>query len=115
MDIGWHLRHRRTAGTDNPHPAIPGTQEPDIGEPILFSSGQFMGRRIRFELHELQKAESGRKKVLSSLSRSSHLTLAHRYAKVDRRPLDPPPAVHLRMFEVFSTESGQWEREFIYE
>lgn len=60
MDIGWHLRHRRTSGTDNPHPANLGTH---IGEPILFSSGQFMGRRIRFELHELQKAESGRKKV----------------------------------------------------
>jgi len=85
MDIGWHLRHRRTSGTDHPHPANPGTH---IGEPILFSSGQFMGRRIRFELHELQKAESGRK-----------------YAKVDRRPLDPPPAVLLRMFEVCNTES----------
>ena len=35
-----------------------------------------------------------------------------RYARVDRRPLDPPPAVLLRVFEVNRTDSGrQWERE----
>ncbi len=65
MDLGWDLRHRQTTGTVNPHPASSGTQSPGIGSPILFTSGQFAGRRIRFELQELQKAESGRKKVSS--------------------------------------------------
>lgn len=86
-------------------------QESHIGDPILFSSGQFMGRKLRFELRELQKAESGRKKVWFINSKYSYLILAHRYAKVDRRPLDPPPAVHLRIFEVLNTR----EQEIIYE
>lgn len=34
---------------------------PVIGDPVSFASGQFAGRTIRFELQELQKAESGRK------------------------------------------------------
>ena len=36
-------------------------ERPAIGEPVSFVSGQFAGRTIRFELQELQKAESGRK------------------------------------------------------
>ncbi|KAJ7121010.1 hypothetical protein C8R44DRAFT_787200 [Mycena epipterygia] len=54
-----------------------------IGRPIHFKDGQFAGKTIRAELHELQAAAFGRK-----------------YAKVDRRPLDPPPVAWLRLFEV---------------
>ncbi|KAJ7628702.1 velvet factor-domain-containing protein [Roridomyces roridus] len=54
-----------------------------IGKPIHFTEGQFAGRTIRAELQELQAASFGRK-----------------YAKVDRRPLDPPPVAWLRLFEV---------------
>ena len=116
MELGWDLRHRQGAGTNKPHPARPGTQSSGVGVPILFASGQFAGRKIRFELQELQKAESGRKKVqlLFFLCSVSDILL-RRYAKVDRRPLDPPPAVLLRMFELRSDESGQWERELSYE
>jgi hypothetical protein len=32
-----------------------------INRPILFSSGQFFGERIRYELKEIQKACLGRK------------------------------------------------------
>ena len=55
------------------------------------------------------------RKFLSIISKNSDLIVSRRYAKVDRRPLDPPPAVHLRMFEVFNAESGPWEREMVYE
>ncbi|KAG6889588.1 hypothetical protein C0995_016396 [Termitomyces sp. Mi166 len=54
-----------------------------IGRPILFAHGQFAGSTIRAELREVQQADLGRK-----------------YARVDRRPLDPPPVVQLRLFEV---------------
>jgi hypothetical protein len=74
MDIAY-LCHSRTLRTYNPHPPIPVTQTSHIGEPILFSSGQFMGRTVRFELHELQKAKSGRKKVFS-ISKIPHLTFS---------------------------------------
>jgi len=63
MELTWSLRHRHTTGTDNPHPDIPGTHGLVINNPVSFVSGQFAGRTIRFELQELQKAESGRKKV----------------------------------------------------
>lgn len=54
-----------------------------INAPIRFSSGQFRGRCVRAELIEIQKADLGRK-----------------YARVDRRPLDPPPVVQLRLYNV---------------
>ncbi|KAF6760287.1 velvet factor-domain-containing protein [Ephemerocybe angulata] len=57
---------RQTSGTD--------FQNGVIGAPQSVISGQFEGKTIRAELQELQKAELGRK-----------------YARVDRRPLDPPP------------------------
>jgi len=68
-----------------------GSQQPDgschnvdfIGRPIHFIDGQFKGQTVRTELHEIQKADLGRK-----------------YAKVDRRPLDPPPVVLLRLYHV---------------
>ncbi|KAJ7594204.1 velvet factor-domain-containing protein [Mycena floridula] len=54
-----------------------------VGLPVHFLSGQFTGQTIRAELTELQKANLGRK-----------------YARIDRRPLDPPPVVALRLFQV---------------
>jgi len=56
-----------------------------IGHPIHFSTGQFAGQTVRTELIEVQKADLGRK-----------------YARVDRRPLDPPPAVLLKLYFVYN-------------
>ncbi|KZP33386.1 hypothetical protein FIBSPDRAFT_810621 [Athelia psychrophila] len=53
------------------------------GEPIYFTTGQFEGKTVRAELIEVQKAELGRK-----------------YARIDRRPLDPPPVVLLKLYIV---------------
>ncbi|KAF8842785.1 hypothetical protein BDN67DRAFT_307677 [Paxillus ammoniavirescens] len=66
-----------------------------INLPIPFVSGSFQGQTIRAELTEIQKADLGRK-----------------YARVDRRPLDPPPVVLLKLYQVFNygTES-EYERE----
>ncbi|KAF8909637.1 velvet factor-domain-containing protein [Gymnopilus junonius] len=70
-----------------------------IGKPIYFSSGPFQGRTVRMELQEIQKANLGRK-----------------YARVDRRPLDPPPVVHLRMFEIHNPGSeAEVEKEMEYD
>ncbi|THU96916.1 hypothetical protein K435DRAFT_616575, partial [Dendrothele bispora CBS 962.96] len=56
--------------------------------PIRFTSGQFSGRTIRAELEEIQKADLGRK------------------------PLDPPPVVILRLFDVIEEGTdGRIERE----
>lgn len=66
-----------------------------IGHPIHFSTGQFAGQTVRTELIEVQKADLGRK-----------------YARVDRRPLDPPPAVLLKLFFVYNHGTDrQTERE----
>lgn len=54
-----------------------------INRQVHYGSGQFCGRVVRIEIHELQRAELGRK-----------------YARVDRRPLDPPPVVQMRIYEV---------------
>ncbi|KAE9406539.1 hypothetical protein BT96DRAFT_810687 [Gymnopus androsaceus JB14] len=51
--------------------------------PIRFELGQFTGLTIRAGLTEIQKADLGRK-----------------YARVDRRPLDPPPVVKATFCEV---------------
>lgn len=70
-----------------------------VGRPILFTEGQFEGRTIRAELHELQAAAFGRK-----------------YARVDRRPLDPPPVAWLRLFEVHHAGTeAQNEAELDYD
>ncbi|CAE6484241.1 unnamed protein product [Rhizoctonia solani] len=61
----------------------PKTQEMYIGKPIRNVVGPFAGRTIRSELEEYQKPDLGRK-----------------FAKRDRRPVDPPPVVRLRMFDV---------------
>ena len=77
-----------------------------IGRPIFFTSGPFQGRTIRMELEEIQQAQLGRKFVLQSSHPEVGLMLIYfllgrdRYARVDRRPLDPPPVVLLRMFEL---------------
>ncbi|KAG5651187.1 hypothetical protein H0H81_009566 [Sphagnurus paluster] len=54
----------------------------------------FSGQNIRFQLEELQKAEVG-----------------HRYARVDRRPLDPPPVVILRIFRALDIGTDQERNE----
>ncbi|KAJ4470111.1 velvet factor, partial [Lentinula aciculospora] len=51
--------------------------------------GQWKGKIVRAELYELQHADLGRK-----------------YAEKDRRSLDPPPVVALRLSEI--TPMGQW-------
>ncbi|KAF8622736.1 hypothetical protein AX15_006826 [Amanita polypyramis BW_CC] len=68
---------RQTAGP------LPIGQQKSIGAPVTFIRGKFAQRTVRTELHEVQKAKLGRK-----------------YAKVDRRPLDPPPIVMLKYFIV---------------
>ncbi|KIM54045.1 hypothetical protein SCLCIDRAFT_1222348 [Scleroderma citrinum Foug A] len=66
-----------------------------INRPIHFASGHFEGQTIRAELEEIQKADLGRK-----------------YARVDRRPLDPPPVVRLRLYQVFNFGTDtQYEKE----
>jgi hypothetical protein len=40
---------------------------PDIGLPTFYTAGQFEGQWIRAELHEVQKAEHGRKRVVCAL------------------------------------------------
>ncbi|KAH7912862.1 velvet factor-domain-containing protein [Hygrophoropsis aurantiaca] len=66
-----------------------------INNPIQFIAGQFEGQTIRAELVEIQKADLGRK-----------------YARVDRRPLDPPPVVQLKLYQVYNHgTSQQYERE----
>ncbi|KAF7319326.1 Velvet domain-containing protein [Mycena chlorophos] len=70
-----------------------------IGKPIHFTEGQFAGKTIRASLCELQAAAFGRK-----------------YAKVDRRPLDPPPVAWLQLFEVLNAGTpAQIERELDYD
>ncbi|EMD37762.1 hypothetical protein CERSUDRAFT_94755 [Gelatoporia subvermispora B] len=71
-----------------------GPSAPD--EPITFATGQFAGQTIRAELEELQKADLGRK-----------------FARKDRRPLDPPPVARLRLFRIFNHGTpSSYEREF---
>ncbi|KAH9981590.1 velvet factor-domain-containing protein [Russula compacta] len=67
----------RDQSRDPSHPA----PHRAIGAPLNFSTGQFAGKHVRAELIELQKADLGRK-----------------YARKDRRPLDPPPVVQLKFF-----------------
>ncbi|KAF8723911.1 hypothetical protein AX14_009017 [Amanita brunnescens Koide BX004] len=62
---------------------VPIGQQKPVGTPITYISGKFSGKTVRTDLEEIQKAKLGRK-----------------YAKVDRRPLDPPPIVLLKYFTV---------------
>ena len=88
-------------------PPIP-TPHRLIGAPLNFSTGQFSGKHVRAELIELQKADLGRKyvsnPVVPSRPRPRHAqthsrdSFLNRYARKDRRPLDPPPVVQLKFF-----------------
>ncbi|KZT11527.1 uncharacterized protein LAESUDRAFT_275128 [Laetiporus sulphureus 93-53] len=64
------------------HPPSQPPGRPPIGAHFTFSEGQFAGRTICVELHELQKADVGRKYIFK-----------------DRRPLDPPPVAQMKLFE----------------
>ncbi|KAI8985584.1 velvet factor-domain-containing protein [Trametes punicea] len=59
------------------------------GHPVAFTHGVFAGRTIRVEIEEIQKADLGRK-----------------YARKDKRPLDPPPVVLCRFFEYIDRGDG---------
>ncbi|TEB25558.1 hypothetical protein FA13DRAFT_1738277 [Coprinellus micaceus] len=64
-------------------------------QPIPFESGQLAHDTTRSELIEIQKADLGRK-----------------YARVDRRPLDPPPVVLLKLFHILDPRTEhEVERE----
>ncbi|KII86947.1 hypothetical protein PLICRDRAFT_43634 [Plicaturopsis crispa FD-325 SS-3] len=65
------------------------TQESSVN-PIYFILGQFPGCYVRAELTEIQQAKVGRK-----------------YARVDRRPIDPPPVALLRLFIVVNPGTHQ--------
>ncbi|KAF7345253.1 Velvet domain-containing protein [Mycena sanguinolenta] len=66
-----------------------------IGLPHHFTEGRFSGLTLRAELHELQRPEYGR-----------------RFGSVDRRSLDDPPVVLLRLFNVFNAGTyEEWEQE----
>ncbi|KAI0657961.1 velvet factor, partial [Cubamyces menziesii] len=57
--------------------------------PVTFATGVFARRTIRVQLEEIQKADLGRK-----------------YARKDKRPLDPPPVVICRFFNLVDRPSG---------
>ncbi|KAK2463181.1 hypothetical protein APHAL10511_004836 [Amanita phalloides] len=82
---------RDTRQISGPHPI--GQQKP-IGSSVTFTSGKFAGKTVRTVLQEIQKAKLGRK-----------------YAKVDRRPLDPPPIVLLKYFVIDDADTPN-EREY---
>ena len=68
MEQRLNSHHGQISGSnDFLEPTSPPVYPPTIGEPITFSSGNFAGRTLRFELKELQKAESGRKQVSSEV------------------------------------------------
>ncbi|KAH9944930.1 velvet factor-domain-containing protein [Amylocystis lapponica] len=72
---------------------------PTIGDRVHFVDGQFTGRTYRAELEELQKADLGRK-----------------YARKDRRPLDPPPVVLFKFIEILQADGrGAGESESVVE
>ncbi|KAI0955343.1 hypothetical protein AcW1_006951 [Taiwanofungus camphoratus] len=69
-----------------------------VGAPVSFISSPFTGCTVRVELVELQKADVGRK-----------------YVRKDRRPLDTPPVVQVRLFDVLHAGTpAQTERDCEY-
>ncbi|KAH9931954.1 velvet factor-domain-containing protein [Fomitopsis serialis] len=69
-----------------------------IGQPVLFTAGPYAGRVIRADLVELQKADLGRKCGIR-----------------DRRPVDPPPVLRLRLYEVSDVDTAaQREEELVH-
>ncbi|TFK79559.1 hypothetical protein K466DRAFT_505362 [Polyporus arcularius HHB13444] len=64
---------------------------------ISFTHGPFAGKTVRTSATEIQKADAGRK-----------------FARKDKRPLDPPPVVQVRFFEVHGVgTSRQYEEEIL--
>ncbi|OSD02920.1 hypothetical protein PYCCODRAFT_272503 [Trametes coccinea BRFM310] len=61
----------------------------EIGRPVRYDSGHLAQRTIRVEVEEIQKADLGRK-----------------YARKDKRPLDPPPVVLCRFYELIEGDNG---------
>lgn len=74
------------------------------GRVTFYKTGPFAGKIIRSELVEIQQADLGRKFVDSFVPDiwSIHQNEL-RYGRVDRRPIDPPPVVQLRIFKVSGT------------
>ncbi|KAI0311205.1 velvet factor-domain-containing protein [Amylostereum chailletii] len=83
---------------DPPRSSHPPVQQPStsraFGSTLNFTTGQFSGKQVRAELIELQKADLGRK-----------------YARKDRRPLDPPPVIQLRLYMVHGSGDNIKEEE----
>ncbi|KAJ7598731.1 velvet factor-domain-containing protein [Mycena floridula] len=71
-----------------------GVGDRSLGVPLSFVEGQFTGKTVRAELQEIQKAD-----------------LARKFAKIDRRPLDPPPVVGMRLFHVAFPSGNERENE----
>ncbi|TFK88602.1 hypothetical protein K466DRAFT_585407 [Polyporus arcularius HHB13444] len=68
-----------------------------VGGPIYFTHGPFAGKTVRTSAAEIQKADIGRK-----------------FARKDKRPLDPPPVVQVRFFEVIQAGTPrQYEQEIL--
>ncbi|TFK82175.1 hypothetical protein K466DRAFT_311269 [Polyporus arcularius HHB13444] len=67
------------------------------GGPISFTHGPFAGKTVRVVADEIQKADAGRK-----------------FARKDKRALDPPPVLQVRFFEMHGAgTSRQWEEEIL--
>ena len=85
-----------------------------LGGWFLFPSGPLAGRIIRVHLEEIQKADIGRRCVHPGLPRAAgtrhvRCTLISessrvnpRYGRKDKRPLDPPPVVRIRLFQLLN-------------
>ncbi|KAJ7181454.1 velvet factor-domain-containing protein [Mycena crocata] len=82
-------------GVTKSHHYKPISPAKTIGVPIHFAKGQFAGNTIRAELHEIQRPEYGR-----------------RFGAVDKRVLDDPPVVLVRIFYVHNVGTlGEWQEE----
>nr|GAT58271.1 predicted protein [Mycena chlorophos] len=79
-----------------PGPAVDSTTTSFIGRPVRFTEGRFAGETIFAELQEIQCPEYGR-----------------RFGSVDRRVLDDPPVVELRLYHVHDggVPNGQYSVE----
>ncbi|KAJ7057936.1 hypothetical protein C8F01DRAFT_1371397, partial [Mycena amicta] len=71
-------------------PQVDGTGTNFIGVPVHFTEGRFAGETICAELEEIQRPEYGR-----------------RFGSVDRRVLDDPPVVALRLYRVHNAETSE--------
>ena len=79
-----------------------------VGGPVYFTHGPFTGKTVRTSAAELQKADAGRKYVnIIGVVISWKYRHGGRYARRDKRPLDPPPVVQVRFFEVHNAGTSQ--------